>query len=491
MKYAAFRADLGDIPHTDDPAQVRRKSRDFTTSPILREEAEGKTADILVTPRNKADVMRVASACARHRVPVIARGGGTANFGQGIPLEGGIILDMTTLGRILWVRDRKVRAEAGILLSALDEHLRRDHQQEIRMHPSTRKLATLGGYIAGGHVGVGSCRYGILHDRGNVIGIEAISVEEEPRVIEVRGRDVNRLHHAYGTNGIITELEMPLAPAYRWREAIVEFDDFMKVVRFLADLCEEHGMVIKLASGNGWPLPGFFTPLARFVRAGCHTAHVMVADEFREIFLSMVQDFGGRLAYEGLEGEGPFGVPLYEFSFGHVRRYIDKAAPELIANFGIFPAHDLVGCVERVHRRFAGAPFHIDFKRKDGRLCAQGSPLFPFVSPENFARRIEEFQALGYESANVHTLFVRENGMKTIDAAEIAFKRAMDPHNLMNRGKFTSDDVQKPGVGASLPTTGWTYRKSGEFAGVASAPEPGPRGAGPETPPRQGIRAET
>jgi hypothetical protein len=470
MKYHAFMAELGDIPHTDDPAKVRRKSRDFTNSPILRQEAIGKTADILVTPRTKADVLKVASACARHRVPVLPRGGGTANFGQGIPLEGGIILDMTSLDRIVWVKDRKVRAEPGIILSTLDEELRRSHQQEIRMHPSTRRSATLGGYVAGGHVGVGSCRYGILHDRGNIVGIEAISVEEEPRMIEVRGSDVNRLHHAYGTNGIITEIEMPLAPAYRWLEAIVEFDDFMKVVRFLADLCEEHGMVIKLASGNGWPLPSFFHPLASYVNPGHSTAHVMVADEFREIFHAMVQDFGGRLAYEGIEGEGPFGIPLYEFSFGHVRRYIDKTAPELIANFGIFPADDLLGCVERIHKRFPGAPFHIDMKRKDGRLCAQGSPLFPFVSAENFARRVEEFQSLGYESANVHTLFVRENGMKTIDAAEIAFKRVMDPLNLMNRGKFSSDDVEKPGVGASLPTSGWTYRKSGDFAGTQAKP---------------------
>jgi len=225
----------------------------------------------------------------------------------------------------------------------------------------------------------------------------------------------------------------------------VEFETFMKVVRFLADLCEEHGMVIKLASGNGWPLPSFFHPLAKYVNPGRSTAHVMVADEFREIFHSMVEDFGGRVAYEGLEGQGPFGIPLYEFSFGHVRRYIDKVDPDLIANFGIFPAPDPIGCVQRIHERFAGAPFHIDFKRKDGRLCAQGSPLFPFIDAQNFARKVEEFQALGYEGANVHTLHVRENGMKTIDAAELAFKRAMDPYNLMNRGKFSADDVATPG----------------------------------------------
>ena len=461
MNLQAFRSEIANLPHTDDPAQVLRKSRDFTNSPILKEEAEGKTADLLVTPRTKGEVIQVARACARHRVPLIARGAGTANFGQGIPMAGGIILDMTQLTRIVWVKDRKVRAEPGILLLDLDRHLQEHHQLELRMHPSTRKTATLGGYIAGGHVGVGSCTYGILHDRGNIVGLEAISVEEEPRVLEVRGYEVNRLHHAYGTNGIITELEMPLAPAYRWLEAIIEFDDFMQVVQFLIDLCQEHGVIVKLASGNGWPLPKLFYPLAPYVTPGKSTAHVMVASEFREIFYCMVKESGGRIAYEGLEGEGPFKIPLYEFSFGHVRRYVDTS---LIANFGMFQADDLKGCIGRIRARYPDAPFAMDMKRKDGVLSAQGSPYFPYVGAADFAKRVEEFQSMGYVAANVHTFFVRENGMKVIDDAEIAFKRAMDPYNLMNRGKFSSDDVEKPGVGATLPTKGWKYRQGAEIS---------------------------
>lgn len=464
MKLQAFRSDIAGIPHTGDPAQVRRKSRDFTNSPILKEEAEGKVADLLVTPRSRNDVLQVARACARHRVPLIARGAGTANFGQGIPMAGGIILDMTGLTNVLWVRDRKVRVEPGILMQDLDEQLQRDHGLELRMHPSTRKTATLGGYIAGGHVGVGSCAYGILHDRGNIVGLQAVSVEEEPRIIEVRGGEVNRLHHAYGTNGIITEIEMPLAPAYRWLEAIVEFPDFMQVVGFLIDFCQEQGVIKKLATGNGWPLPRIFQPLFHFVTPGYSTAHVMVADEFREIFLCMVEEAGGRLVYEGLEGKGPFKMPLYEFSFGHVRRQIDKFDSSLIANFGMFPAADLYGCIKRIRDRLPDAPFALDMKRKDGILLAQGSPYFPYVDAANFARRVEEFQALGYIAANVHTFFVRENGMKVIDEPEIAFKRSMDPYDLMNRGKFTSDGVANPGVGASLPTLGWKYRKAGELA---------------------------
>jgi FAD/FMN-containing dehydrogenase len=435
MKLAAFRSDIANISHTDDPAQVLRKSRDFTNSPILKEEAEGKVADLLVTPESKEEVLQVARACARHRVPLVARGAGTANFGQGVPLARGIILDMTKLTKVLWMKNRTVRCEPGILLLDLDRQMQEQHGLELRMHPSTRKTATLGGYIAGGHVGAGSCSYGILHDRGNIVALEAISVEEEPRMIELRGSDVNRLHHAYGTNGIITELEMPLAPAYRWLEAIVEFDDFMKVVQFLIDLCQEHGVIIKLASGCGWPLPKCFHPLAHYVTPGHHTAHVMVADEFREIFHCMVREAGGRLAYEGLEGQGPFKIPLYEF-----------------------------GCIKRIHERFKDAPFALDMKRKDGILCAQGSPYFPYIDPADFARRVEEFQELGYIAANVHTFFVRENGMKVIDESELAFKREMDPYNLMNPGKFSSDEVANPGVGAALPTKGWKYRQSSELA---------------------------
>jgi FAD/FMN-containing dehydrogenase len=457
MNFPAFRAEIGDIPHTDDRAERVRKSRDFTNSPILKKEADGKLADLVVTPRSKADVLTVARACARHRVPLLARGAGTANFGQGVPIAGGIVLDMTRMTRLLWVRDRKVRAEPGISMLDLDEQVQREHGLELRMHPSTR-WSTLGGYVAGGHVGIGSCAYGILHDRGNIAGVEVVSVEEEPRVVELRGRDVNRVHHAYGTNGIITELEMPLAPAYRWLEAIVEFPDFMPAVRFLIDLCTEQGIVKKLATGNGWPLPKIFQPIAHYVTPGCSTAHVMVADEFRESLFALVQESGGRVVYHGLERQGPFKMPLYEFSFGHVRRQIDRFDPSLIANFGIFPAEDLYGCIERIRNLLPQAPFALDMKRKDGVLLAQGSPYFPYVDAATFARRVEQFQELGYVAANVHTFFVRENGMKVIDAEEVAFKRAMDPYNLMNRGKFQAEDEENPGEGAALPTKGWTYR---------------------------------
>jgi FAD/FMN-containing dehydrogenase len=76
-------ADLGDIPVVTDPKAVRRRSRDFFWySPILNAQLDGKSADLVVSPRDENEVIRTAAACARHRVPITVRAGGTGNYGR-------------------------------------------------------------------------------------------------------------------------------------------------------------------------------------------------------------------------------------------------------------------------------------------------------------------------------------------------------------------------------------------------------------------------
>ncbi len=96
--------------------------------------------------------------------------------------------------------------------------------QEIRLHPSTYNTASIGGFIAGGSGGVGSIRWGGLRDAGNIIRLKVVTMEKTPRVLELTGDDLHKVSHAYGTNGIVTEVEMPLAPAYAWVDVIVGFE---------------------------------------------------------------------------------------------------------------------------------------------------------------------------------------------------------------------------------------------------------------------------
>lgn len=460
MSIESFRAEIADIPQTDDDSQVRRKSRDMTYSPILRDESKGLQAELVVQARGTDDVVRVARAAFRHKVTIMVRGAGTGDFGQGIPLAGGVVLDMTSMDEILWVKDRVLRAEPGIRMLACDKLTRASDGLELRMHPSTRANATLGGFVAGGHVGPGSCTWGILRDPGNILGVQVVSVEEEPQIIELRGEHVNRVQHAYGTNGIITQVEMPLAPAYSWMESIVDFGDFMGSARFAYALNTADGIPLKMIGINSWPFPSYLTPLLKYTREGRHSVHVMVAAQYADFFRWMVGEAGGFIAYEGLEGQGDFGSPLYEFNFGHTMLYSRRAKAGGGGPLSLFPANDLLGSIERMHARYGHiGPMHLDFKRIDGGIACQGAPSIPYLGPEQLARTMEEFQSEGLKAVNTHTFGVHQNGMRPINDVEREFKLRMDRDDLLNTGKFHTVDAGGGGAGDALPASGFYATK--------------------------------
>jgi FAD/FMN-containing dehydrogenase len=449
------------VPAISDRLTVRRKSRDMTAafSPVMRQEMKDKFADIVVRPQSKDDVLRIAAAAARNRMPLIARGAGTANFGQGIPLRGGAIVDMTALNKIVWIKGPAVRAECGIRLADVDAATR-PRGFELRMFPSTKQQATLGGYVGGGHSGVGCCVYGILRDRGNIRAIEVVSVEETPKIVELRGDDVLLVHHAYGTNGLITELEMPLAPAWPWREVIVTFDDVMGAVRFSHDLATSDGIVKKLISILGAPVPQMIRELRPFGRATRSLVLCLIADVSLEAFEVLVRNWGGDIASLCEEGEGAYGLPLYEFSWGHTRLQVNKEDPSIVGVIGLYASADPVADIAKSERRFRHLRgMHFEVKRFDGRLSYQGSPYFSYVDDAQLAEIMQGMAEDGAMIANNHTFLVKQGGMKPVTPADLAFKRRMDPHNLLNPGKMDFDDAQAAeSAGAELTDKTWSYR---------------------------------
>ncbi|MDB9325998.1 FAD-binding oxidoreductase, partial [Nodularia spumigena CS-590/02] len=117
--------------------QVAKLSQDYHTfSPVLVPKLEGKVGDIVVRPANEDEVIKVASACVQCKIPVTVRGAGTGNYGQCVPLHGGVILDMSKMQGIPWVKPGVARVEAGVKLAAIDKKAR-DIGWEIRMAPST------------------------------------------------------------------------------------------------------------------------------------------------------------------------------------------------------------------------------------------------------------------------------------------------------------------------------------------------------------------
>ncbi len=296
--------DLGDTPYSVDPSLLRRRSRDyFWYSQALAEDLAGCLAEIVVTPRNEADVMRVAAACARRRIPITPRGGGTGNYGQAVPLRGGVVLDMSEMTAVEWVHPGAMRTQPGARMHLVDEMLRLGGQEQ-RLHPSTKRSATIGGFVAGGSGGVGSVAWGGLREPGNVLAARVVTCEETPRVLELRGDAAQKINRAYGTTGIVTALEMPLAPLCDWIDVAVAFDSFAAACEVGLSVALADGVVKKLLTPISWPIPRYFGPFASACPEGHSLLLAMIAKPSLETFKTLIGT-RGEIVHEKPFDESP------------------------------------------------------------------------------------------------------------------------------------------------------------------------------------------
>ena len=138
MNLDGFRAALGDIPVEDNPRIVQQKSRDhYWYSPRLKQQLEGVTAQLVVSPRSPEEVVTTLKAAFANEVPITPRGAGTGNYGQAMPLSGGAMLSLTNMDKVLKIENDRVRAQAGTIMEKLDEETIHAVNGELSFHPLT------------------------------------------------------------------------------------------------------------------------------------------------------------------------------------------------------------------------------------------------------------------------------------------------------------------------------------------------------------------
>jgi FAD/FMN-containing dehydrogenase len=435
----ALVADLGDVPVVTDSKVVRRRSRDFFWySPILNEQLDGKSADLIAAPRDEADVVRVAAACARHKVPLTVRAGGTGNYGQAVPLQGGVLLDVTALTAIEWTRPGMIRVGVGAKMNAIDAELR-PLGWELRMHPSTKRTATIGGFVAGGSGGIGSVNYGGLREPGNILAARIVTVEEQPRIIELRGDAAQKINRAYGTTGIITALEMPLSPAWTWVDVVVVFDDFMQAAAFGYEAALADGIVKKLLSPVTAPLPSYFGALKPYCPDGKSILIAMIAEPSLESFKALL---GGRgtITLKTPTDDGPGQVPLYEYTWNHTTLQVLKSDRSVTYLQCLYPHDRLMEKIDQMRQMFPDEVLqHLEFIRFNGRVTCSGLPVVRYTNADRLNEIIRLHEAHEVDIANPHVYTVEDGSRyKRADADQLGFKHDVDPYGLLNPGKMRS-----------------------------------------------------
>jgi len=203
--------------------------------------------DLVLRPRDEAEVVAALDWCSSQRIAAIPFGGGTSVVGGvepavGDAYRGAVSLDLRAMGRVLDVdrTSRAARIEAGVLGPSLEEQLR-PHGMTMRHYPQSFQFSTLGGWLAtrsGGH-------YATLHTHIDDF-VESMRVVTPRGVLETRrlpgsgaGPSPDRLFlGSEGILGVITQAWMRLQdpPVHRAQTALHfgGFDDAVEATRVLA-----------------------------------------------------------------------------------------------------------------------------------------------------------------------------------------------------------------------------------------------------------------
>src|SRR5581483_3853272 len=230
-----------------DPKVLQSNSQDYAWfSNVLDETLDGYCAEMVAWPADEAQLAGVLAAAYETRTPVTVRGGGTGNYGQCVPLMGGLVVNMGRLNRVLEIGDGYARVQAGVKLVDLDRAAHASGQ-EIRIYPSTYLTATVVGFVGGGSGGIGSCTHGFLID-GNVLTATVYPVNAAPSPLTARGDALWCYVHAYGTTGVMSEVMVPLAPRHSWEQAVVSFPEILSCHAFCLDLLTDERIDKRLIS---------------------------------------------------------------------------------------------------------------------------------------------------------------------------------------------------------------------------------------------------
>lgn len=423
------------------PAVLDRLSHDFYWySPVLRPKLVNKVGDVAVQPVSLDEVLAVMRFAGERAIPITVRGAGTGNYGQCVPLEGGIVLDLSMMDKLEEITpDGVAVCQPGLGLGVLETEARRQGW-ELRMYPSTLVKASVGGFLAGGSGGIGSVTHGGLRDFDTVRAFEVVTMEKEPRVVLHQGAAVHEILHAWGTNGVLTRIWFALAPVVEWMQLTAAFDTYEQAFTFTESIAVDAAWTKRLATVFEWPIPSFFTPIKQLVREGKTLALIMVATSQLQLLRQAAESAGGEVTFAG-PYEGPRTQPLLsDYTWNHTTLWAMKADPAYTYLQCGFSATECREQFRLLRDRYGSKIlFHIEFmKNGDGVVIPGAIPIVRFTTEEQLNEMIGFCRSIGVSVANPHVNYLEDGGRFRADNIQLKAKQKYDPCGLLNPGKMIS-----------------------------------------------------
>ncbi|MFC0469887.1 FAD-binding oxidoreductase [Halalkalibacter kiskunsagensis] len=423
---------------------VTKLSKDYYWySPVLDKQLEHKRADYVVIPDSYETLKAVLQLTVKEKIPVTPRGAGTGNYGQAIPMTGGVVVDVSKLNKVVEVGEGFVTVQAGMRIRDLEKKIM-ESDQELTIYPSTFVKATIGGFVAGGSGGIGSVTWGNLWD-GNVLSVKVLTMNEEVSELLIDGADLLDYIHSYGTTGIITEVTIPIKPKSNWVQELISFSSLQDVLDFTRYIAEDDQWKKRLVTVVEAPIPTFFRPLKKVIQEKDeHLALIEIEESDLTRLKEEAKKFHGRSIYTAEASSYRKGIGISDFTWNHTTLWAlknDKNWTYLQNFFSLDDVHDQIG---KIKKRFGDEVlFHIEWLRDKGKLIPAGLPLVYYQSQERLYEIIDYFNEIGASVNDPHTYLLGAGGWNLQLESIAKKKKENDPYELLNQGKLPTHLVKE------------------------------------------------
>jgi glycolate oxidase len=198
--------------------------------------------EIVVVPANVEEISALVKAAQRANVPIVPRGSGTGLAGGAVPAEGGIILSLSRLDRIVKIdlENRLAIVEPGVINLDVTKAVVKDGYF-YAPDPSSQAACSIGGNVANNSGGPHTLAYGVTTN--HVLGIEVVLDDGAivwlgGEVADTPGYDLCGVFvGSEGTMGIVTKIAVKLMPSRESvRTLLAIFDDMDFAAKTVVDI---------------------------------------------------------------------------------------------------------------------------------------------------------------------------------------------------------------------------------------------------------------
>ena len=431
--------------------------------------------DVVVYATTTDQVAKVVKLANRCKIPVLPRGAGSGFTGGSLPVQGGIVLVLTRMDKILDIDCENLTAEVepGVVTGELQRQV-----EKLGLFyppdPASKEFSTLGGNVAECAGGPRCVKYGVTKDY--IMGLEVVTPTGDiihtggKTLKNVVGYDLTKLFvGSEGTLGIVTKIILKLLPKPAAKKTmLVQFETIEGAAKAVAAIIGAKIIPTTLEFLDGATIDCIRSTSPIALPETCRAVLIIEVDGDADMLDPQITRIRDVIQHLGILAVKIAATHEESEEIWQVRRNVspslrrvnpDKFNEDIVVPRSKVP--DMIRALEKLSTEY-GVPIVNFGHAGDGNIHVN---IMVDLQQVGMAEKVDEVLDKVFQAAiDLHGSISGEHGIGTakakylgmeLDGTTIAYMRrikdAFDPNHILNPGKiFTETTCLLPGAAGGV-----------------------------------------